>query len=228
MVLHLYDDVSPRDVTPDIFAPAGVDVVTALIRTRKGTQMTRIGIILGSTRPNRVGGQVAEWVYKVASDRTDADFHLVDLREHPLPHLDEPLPAMVGQYQGEHTKAWANRIASFDGFVFVTAEYNRGVPAVLKNAIDFLFAEWRHKAVGLVSYGTAGGANAAGQLRQICGPLGMVDVSRQVALFLHTDFENFTEFKPTESNAALLSGLLDEVVTLTAAMAPLRAASADV
>ena len=77
--------------------------------------MIRIGIILGSTRPNRNGEQVAKWVYDVASRRSDAEFELIDLRNYPLPHLDEPLPARFGQYQHEYTRAWADKIASFDG-----------------------------------------------------------------------------------------------------------------
>ena len=122
--------------------------------------MTKIGIILGSTRPNRNGEQVARWVYDIASRREDAEFELVDLRDYPLPHLDEPLPPSMGQYQGEHTRRWAEKIASFDGFVIVTPEYNHGTSGVLKNAIDYLYAEWNNKAVGFVSYGAVGGARA--------------------------------------------------------------------
>ncbi|MER6163288.1 NAD(P)H-dependent oxidoreductase [Streptomyces violaceorubidus] len=101
--------------------------------------MTRIGIILGSTRPNRNGEQVAGWVHDAASRRTDAEFELIDLRDHPLPHLDEPLGAMHGHDQHAHTRAWAARIASFDGFVMVTPEYNRSTSGVLKNALDYLY-----------------------------------------------------------------------------------------
>ncbi|MGW5277470.1 NADPH-dependent FMN reductase [Streptomyces sp. NPDC004044] len=187
--------------------------------------MTKIGIILGSTRPNRVGDQVAAWVHDGASSRTDAEFELVDLRDHRLPHLDEPLSPMLGRYQHEHTKMWASTIASYDGYVFVTPEYNHSTSGVLKNAIDFLHAEWHNKAVGLVSYGITGGRGAAAQLRQVCGQLGMADVPRQVVLSLHTDFENFTVFKPNEHGAAALTGLLDEVVAWSTALAPLRAAS---
>ena len=108
--------------------------------------MTRIGIILGSTRPNRNGEQVAKWVYDIASRRSDAEFELVDLRDYPLPHLDEPLPPSMGQYQNEHTRQWAEKIASFGGFVFVTPEYNHSTSGVLKNAIDFLYALLFHSA----------------------------------------------------------------------------------
>jgi NAD(P)H-dependent FMN reductase len=99
--------------------------------------------------------------------------HLLDLRDYPLPHLDEPLPPSRGQYQNDQTKQWAATIASFDGFVIVTPEYNHGTSGVLKNAIDYLYAEWNNKAVGFVSYGTAGGARAVEHLRLVSGELQM-------------------------------------------------------
>ncbi|MGP8001849.1 MAG: NADPH-dependent FMN reductase [Streptosporangiaceae bacterium] len=184
--------------------------------------MTRIGIILGSTRPNRNGEQVARWVYDIASRRSDAEFELVDLRDYPLPHLDEPLPPSMGQYQNEHTRQWADKIASFDGFVIVTPEYNHSTSGVLKNAIDYLYAEWNNKAVGFVSYGSVGGARAAEQLRLIAGELQMADVRQQVALSLLTEFENFSVFKPGDYNRAALDTLLDQVIAWSAALAPLR------
>jgi len=184
--------------------------------------MSRIGIILGSTRPNRNGEQVAQWVYEVASRRNDAEFELVDLRDYPLPHLDEPMPPAMGQYQNEHTKQWADKIASFDGFVFVTPEYNHSTSGVLKNAIDYLYAEWNNKAVGFVSYGGVGGARAAEHLRLVVGELQMADVRQQVALSLLTEFENFSVFKPGDYNLAALETLLDQVIAWSTALAPLR------
>src|SRR6201981_1134049 len=133
--------------------------------------MTRIGIILGSTRPNRNGEQVAKWVYHFAAQRPDAEYELVDLRDYQLPHLDEPLPPSMGQYQNEHTKAWADKIASFDGFIMVTPEYNHSTSGVLKNAIDYLYAEWNNKAVGFVSYGGGRGARGGEPLRLAGGEL---------------------------------------------------------
>ena len=184
--------------------------------------MTRIGIILGSTRPNRNGEQVARWVYDIASRRSDAEFELVDLRDYPLPHLDEPLPPSMGQYTNEHTRQWAAKIASFDGFVIVTPEYNHSTSGVLKNAIDYLYAEWNNKAVGFVSYGGVGGARAAEHLRLVAGELQMADVRQQVALSLLTEFENFSVFKPGDYNRAALDILLDQVIAWSAALAPLR------
>ncbi|WP_285613036.1 NADPH-dependent FMN reductase [Actinokineospora globicatena] len=184
--------------------------------------MTRIGIILGSTRPNRNGEQVASWVHGIAAKRSDADYELVDLRDFPLPHLDEPVPPSMGNYQNEHTRSWAAKIASFDGFVIITPEYNHSTSGVLKNAIDYLYAEWNNKAVGFVSYGSVGGARAVEHLRLIAGELQMADVRQQVALSLMTEFENFSVFKPGDYNVPALTTLLDQVVAWSTALAPLR------
>jgi NAD(P)H-dependent FMN reductase len=187
-----------------------------------GRQATRIGIILGSTRPGRRGEPVAKWVFEAASARPDADFELIDLADCPLPHLDEPLPASMGQYQNEHTREWAATISRFDGFVFVTPEYNHSTSGVLKNAIDFLYAEWNNKAMGVVSYGVVGGARAAEHLRLIAGELQMAAVRTNVALSLFTEFENFTEFKPGAQQSQGLGTLLDQVIAWSEALAPLR------
>jgi NAD(P)H-dependent FMN reductase len=186
--------------------------------------MIRIGIILGSTRPNRNGEQVARWVYDRASRRGDAEFELIDLRDYPLPHLDEPLPAArSGQYRHAHTRAWSGKIAAFDGFVMVTPEYNHSTSGVLKNALDYLYAEWNNKAVGFVAYGGVGGARAVEHPRLVCGALQMADVPQQVAVSLLTEFENSTIFKPGDYNVAALDTLLDQVVAWSTALAPLRA-----
>ena len=187
--------------------------------------MFKIGVILGSTRPNRSGEQVAMWVHGLASLRSDAEFELIDLRDYPLPHLDEPLPPSMGQYQKEHTKRWAAAIASFDGFIMITPEYNHSTSAVLKNALDYLYAEWNNKAAGFVSYGLAGGVRAAEHLRLACAELQIADVRQQVTLSLLTDFENYTIFKPGDYHAAMLDTLIDQVIAWGTALAPLRTAS---
>ncbi|MER5936771.1 NAD(P)H-dependent oxidoreductase [Streptomyces sp. NPDC001928] len=188
--------------------------------------MPTIGIILGSTRPNRVGDQVARWVLEHASRRTDAGFELLDLRDHPLPHLDEPMPPSFGQYQNEHTRRWAETIAAYDGFVIVTPEYNHGVPGVLKNALDYLYAEWNNKALGLVSYGVAGGARSTEQLRLVAAELQMADVRQQVTLSLFHDFKDFSVFEPGDHSLHALGSMLDQVIAWTSALAPLRTAPA--
>jgi NAD(P)H-dependent FMN reductase len=128
----------------------------------------------------------------------------------------------MGQYHNEHTRRWADKIASFDGFVIVTPEYNHSTSGVLKNAIDYLYAEWNNKAVGFVSYGAVGGARAAEHLRLVAAELQMADVRQQVALSLLTEFENFSVFKPGDYNIAALNTLLDQVVGWSTALAPLR------
>ncbi|MEV4581551.1 NAD(P)H-dependent oxidoreductase [Nonomuraea jabiensis] len=188
--------------------------------------MTRIGIIVGSSRPNRNSAQVAHWVLERASHRGDSTFELIDLCDFPLPHFDEPFPPAFGQYQNEHTRRWASTIAAFDGFVIVTPEYNHSIPGVLKNAIDYLYAEWADKAVGFVSYGVAGGARAVEHLRTIAGNLNLADVRQQVTLHLMTEFEDFTVFKPGDYNLEALDTMLGQVVAWSAALAPLRATPA--
>jgi len=195
--------------------------------------MTHIAIIVGSTRPRRRGDLVGRWVAEVAHRHVvergeDATFEIVDLADYMLPLLDEPLPAIFGDYRGAHTTRWAQCIGSFDGFVFVTPEYNHSVPAALKNAIDYLFAEWNDKAAGFVSYGLHGGTRAVEHLRLALAELKVADVRTQVALSMHTDFEitDPTErgaFSPGPHQEPTLTQMLDEVVDWSRALAPLRA-----
>src|SRR6516162_6597466 len=184
--------------------------------------MARIGIIIGSTRPGRKAEVVARWLLEVARKRGDAEYELVDIAEYNLPHLDEPMPPSMGQYSKPHTKAWAAKIDSLDGFVFVTPEYNHSTSGALKNAIDFLWKEWNHKAAGFVSYGSAGGARAAEQLRLVMGELMVADVRSQVLLSLHTDFENYTTFKPGPHHERSVHAMVDEVVAWSGALKTLR------
>jgi NAD(P)H-dependent FMN reductase len=184
--------------------------------------MLRIAIILGSTRPGRNGEAVAHWVHEYARGRNDAEYELVDIAEFDLPLLDEPVPPSQGKYSKPHTKAWAAKIASFDGFVFVTPEYNHGTSGALKNAIDFLYAEWNNKAAGFVSYGSAGGIRAVESLRLVMAELQVADVRSQVALSLFTDFENFSTFKPASLHQKSLKSMFDQLVRWSGAMKSLR------
>ncbi|MEU7874122.1 NAD(P)H-dependent oxidoreductase [Dactylosporangium sp. NPDC049140] len=187
--------------------------------------MTKVGIILGSTRPGRNGEAVAKWVYDIASRRSDAEFELVDLLDYNLPHLDEAMPPSMGQYANEHTKQWAAKIAEFDAYIFVTPEYNHSTSGALKNAIDFLYAEWNNKAAGFVSYGSVGGTRAVEHLRLIAAELQIADVRAQVALSLFTDFENFSVFKPGPQHENSLTTVLDQTVTWGKALATVRKAA---
>lgn len=184
--------------------------------------MLKIAIILGSTRPGRNGEAVAHWVHAQARKRHDAQYDLIDLKDVNLPLLDEPVPPAFHKYSKPHTQQWSARIAGYDGFVFVTAEYNHGIPAALKNAIDFLFDEWHHKAAGFVSYGSAGGVRAVEHLRGVMGEIMVADVRQQVQLLLDTDFEDYTRFKADPKHEKPLSTLFDQVVLWAGALKPLR------
>lgn len=187
-----------------------------------GPGRTRIGIILGSTRPNRRGEAVARWALDQAGHRDDATFSLVDLHEFALPLLDELFPPSFGRYQHDHTRRWAQTIADFDGFVIVTPEYNHSAPAALTNALSYLFAEWNHKAVGFISYGGHGGVRAVEHLRAVAGELMMADVRAQVALSIATDWENRRDFKPGDHHLPVLTRVFDQVIARSDALAPLR------
>jgi NAD(P)H-dependent FMN reductase len=184
--------------------------------------MLRIAIIIGSTRPGRNGEAVGKWVHEIAARRGDADYALVDLADYALPLLDEPVPASNHHYSQPHTLRWAETIAGFDAFVFVTPEYNHGPSGALKNALDFLYREWNDKAAGFVSYGSSGGTRAVEQLRQVMGELQVADVRQQVALSLYTDFEDFRKFTPDPSHEETLNTLLDQVNAWGRGMKTLR------
>ena len=186
--------------------------------------MPKIAVIIGSTRPGRVGESVGQWTYELAKRRTDAEFELVDIKDFNLPLLDEPVPPSMGQYSKEHTKTWAAKINSFDGFVFVNPEYNHGIGGALKNAIDFLFREWNNKAAGFVGYGSAGGVRAVEHLRLVMAEVQVATIRNQVALSLFTDFENYTKFKPAAHHEKLVNQMLDQLIAWSGALKPLRVA----
>ena len=184
----------------------------------------KIGIILGSTRPGRKGIQVAQWVLDRASGR-EVTYELVDLADFNLPHLDEAITASQGRYENDHTKAWAAAIAQYDGFVFVTPEYNHSTSGALKNAIDFIYGEWNNKAAGFVSYGVAGGTRAVEHLRLIVGELQIADVRQQVAVSLLTDFEGYTTLKPVPHLEPGLDTMFAQVESWAGALRSVREAA---
>lgn len=196
--------------------------------------MTRIGIIIGSTRPGRSGRAVGEWVLESAraDDSSGVTYELVDLADFRLPVLDEPVPGIMGDYRHSHTQRWAATIASLDGFVFVTPEYNHSAPAALKNAIDYLFTEWSNKAAGFVSYGAQGGVRAVEHLRLTMSEVMTATVRSQVALSVFTDFDysdvDLTDptaagrFAPADRHRGDLAEMLDELTVWTRALMGVR------
>lgn len=129
----------------------------------------RIAVVVGSTRPLRTSPLVAEWTLGVLAGATVPSLHfaLLDLASWNLPLLDEPAVPASGRYAHELTRKWSREISSYDGFVFVTPQYNWGYPAALKNALDHLYGEWRGKAAAIVSFGVHGGGKAAEQLAPV-------------------------------------------------------------
>ena len=199
--------------------------------------MLDVAVVVGSTRPGRRGRVVAEWVldglvrHAAAQPAGPLSLHLVDLADFDLPLLDEPLPAMFGQYQGERTRAWADVVDGLDAFVFVTPEYNHSLPAALKNAIDLLWAEWNDKAAGFVSYGVHGGTRAVEHLRQVLAEVKVAGVRSQVALSMFDDFAitDPTEaggFTPRAHQSVILAEMLDELVAWAGALQTLREGAA--
>src|SRR6266550_2572701 len=186
--------------------------------------MITIKIILGSTRPNRFGVQPANWLLQVAQNVEGATFEPVDLAELNLPFLDEPQVPAIGNYQQEHTKKWAKIVGPADGFVIVTPEYNHSYPASLKNAIDYLYAEWLHKPVAFVGYGSvAGGARAIEHLRGVVAYLDMFDISTHMLLpNYHSGLDEKGNFIFTEQHERAAKAMLERLVFWAERMKPGR------
>ena len=188
--------------------------------------MPKLHVILASTRPGRAGEPIADWFVERAIDHGAFEVELVDLAEVALPFMDEPNHPRLRRYTHEHTKAWSALVDSADAFVFVTPEYNYGLTAPLKNAIDFLHFEWQHKPVGFVSYGgVAAGTRAVQMLKQVVTTLKMLPLFEAVSIPFHTQFideEGRVQANETMENAA--AAMLDELVITEAMLAPRRAA----
>jgi NAD(P)H-dependent FMN reductase len=131
------------------------------------TGSERIAVVIGSTRPMRICPGIAEWVKNAAQEESPLHYELIDLAVVDLPFLDEPLKAALQQYEHEHTRAWSETVDAYSGFVFVFPQYNWGYPAPLKNAIDYLYHEWRDKPAASVTYGTRGGNKSADQFHGV-------------------------------------------------------------
>jgi NAD(P)H-dependent FMN reductase len=181
--------------------------------------------IIASTRPGRVGLPVGEWFLERARAHGGFEVELVDLAVLGLPLLDEPAHPRLQQYTQAHTHAWSATVAAADAIVLVTAEYNYGYPAALKNAIDYLHHEWRHKPVGFVSYGgVAAGTRAVQQLKQVVQAVQMVAVSGAVNIPFVQQF--LGEDGTVQANEVMIdaaAGMLDELLRVQGALKPLRA-----
>lgn len=190
--------------------------------------MPNLMIILGSTRPGRLGAPVARWFEQRAREHGGFEVAMVDLAELDLPLLNEPNHPRLRDYVHDHTKRWSEMVATADAFVLVTSEYNHSYPAPLKNAIDYLHHEWRDKPVGFVAYGgVAAGTRAQQALEPVVGVLGMHVSPVAVNIPFVTQFVgDDAEIHANEIMDQAADAMLDELLRLDSALAPLRAEAA--
>jgi NAD(P)H-dependent FMN reductase len=190
--------------------------------------MTVISVVIGSTRQGRFSEKPAQWILQRLEKRDGVDVRLLDLRDFPMPFLDEPVPpAMPGRppYENDVVKKWTAAIAQSDGFVFVTPEYNYGPSAVLKNAIDWVYPEWNRKAAAFVSYGGAAGVRSVQQLRETAIELQLAPIRSSVHIPAAT---LWTHFQGGDVNAGLaeLDGsagiMIEDLLWWTAALKAAR------
>ena len=174
--------------------------------------MIKVKIILVSTRPGRKGAAIADWILTEAAKQPNLDVSLVDLKEENLPFMDEPNHPKLAQYTQQHTRDWSAKIAATDAFILVLPEYNHGYPATIKNAIDFLYNEWRHKPVGFVSYGgIAAGTRSLQMLKPVLGALEMFPLTAAVNIANFTAFINDDVFVPADEHKKNAAGMLKEL-----------------
>ncbi|MDX6644803.1 MAG: hypothetical protein QOK40_530 [Miltoncostaeaceae bacterium] len=190
--------------------------------------MATLQIIIASTRPGRAGLPIGQWFHERALGHGGFDIDLVDLAELNLPFMDEPSHPRLRRYTHQHTRDWSARVEAADAFVFVTPEYNHGFNAPLKNAIDYLHDEWRHKPVGFVSYGgVAAGTRAVQMLKQVVSALRMVPAVEAVSIPFFTQLiDEEGTLRANEVMEAGATAMLDELGRLEAALRPLRAGAA--
>ena len=191
--------------------------------------MTVISVIVGSTRQGRFSEKPAQWIFQQLKNRGGVETRLLDLRDFPMPFFDQPVPpAMPGRppYANEMVKKWTAEIARSDGFIFVTPEYNFGPPAVLKNALDWVYPEWNRKAVAFVSYGSALGARSVQQLRETAIELQLAPVRSSVHIPVATLWAHF-QGGDVEAGLAELEapakGMIDDLLWWSAALKAARA-----
>lgn len=159
----------------------------------------KIGIIIWSTRSNLICRSIAKWIMQ-EMQHENLELGLIDLADVNLPFLDEPNIPAHHDYQKDHTKAWSKIISSYDGFVIVFPQYNCGYPAVLKNAIDFLYDEWIGKPVSLICYGNHGGAQGFLAMRLVTQGLKMCNMATNPSLVIDSKmFDELGQFKDIET-----------------------------
>lgn len=186
--------------------------------------MHQLKIITSTTREGRKGIIIANWITELAKQADGFKVELLDLAEINLPLMDEPHHPRLQQYTQEHTKSWSKSIAEGDAFIIVLGEYNYGFPAPIKNALDYLFNEWRYKPVGIVSYGGAsGGLRATQMLKQVVTSLSMMPLTEQVNIHFYTKYiQEDDSFVPDETINKAAQTMLSELKRWTVALEGMR------
>lgn len=177
--------------------------------------MPKIAIVTSSARRGRQSLNVARWVKVEADRRGDAEYDIINISELDLPVWDEAAPPAMKAYGEKITKRWSTTIGRYDGFVFIASERHPSIPGALKNALHHLSPEFRGKAAGLVSYGSAGGADAVKHLRAALSEGRVEHTRNSVAMSLFTDFRNDGDFAPTGASHRKLHSMFDELLPLT-------------
>jgi NAD(P)H-dependent FMN reductase len=188
--------------------------------------MAGLGIVIASTRPGRVGLPVARWFEEEARNHAGFDrIDVLDLAAIDLPFLDEPNHPRLQQYTQPHTKAWSATVSATDAFAFVMPEYNFGFNAPLKNAVDYLFAEWSHRPIGLVTYGgVSGGTRAASMITEVMRSVAAPVLLEAVHIpFVRQLVAEDGSLRPNDSMPGAARTLLDALVRHEAALRQLRA-----
>jgi NAD(P)H-dependent FMN reductase len=178
----------------------------------------KIGIILSTTRPNRFADKAAQWLLKLAKQRDGVAFELVDLRDYPMPFFEEVASPLFAPPKNEAALRWARKMGELDGYIFVTAEYNHSMPAVLKNALDYAYAEYNRKPAAFVGYGGVGGARAGGQIRlglaglQVATRKQAGDVGGSEFIAMYLQGKTFAEFPYLDDT---VKPMLDDLIWWT-------------
>jgi NAD(P)H-dependent FMN reductase len=193
--------------------------------------MNVISVIVGSTREGRFSEKPARWIFDHLKQREGVDARLLDLRNFPMPFFDQPFtPATPGRppFANEVVKRWTSAIAESDGFIIVAPEYNYGPSAVLKNAIDWVYSEWRRKPVSFVSYGVMGGVRSVQQLRENVVELQLAPVKSSVHIPAPTLFAHYQGGDVEAGLAELVApanAMIDDLLWWTTALKAARAAA---
>jgi NAD(P)H-dependent FMN reductase len=180
-------------------------------------------IVVASVRPGRIGLPIAEWVRAAVEEKSDFEIDFADLAEIGLPFMDEPNHPKLRQYTHDHTLRWSERVDAADAFIFVTPEYNHSFSPALKNALDYLSAEWWRKPVGFVSYGgVSAGSRGVNAIENVLLAVGLVKTGAAVEIPFAGKHVQDGRFVSEERLDSILAGVLAELSTLAGALTPLR------